>query len=243
MCLWSVLTSLPLGVSSSSGLFLLTNFSLDISFSWPLYLDNWQLFPLPFSNNSSSCRLSLDAIHSFQNQISMSQQEKIERVRFLSIKKIYAENRTRQNWRKHRQTAALCNNSIEKVTFRPQFDCAQLLFPFPFSLFSFLFSLLHSPLLSSPLLFSSLLFSPLLCSALLFSTLLYSFSAFLRSPWCWSFSAKHPLEKLAQTSPNIGPGGAASWERSWASGKAASTAGLCFCVYVFACVVQIPYHR
>ena len=216
----------------------LDKFSLDISFSWPLYLDNWQLFPLPFSNNSSSCRLSLDAIHSFQNQISMSQQEKIERVRFLSIKKIYAENRTHQNWRKHRQTAALCNNSIEKVTLRPQFDCAQLLFPFPFSLFSFLFSLLPSPLLCS-----SLLFSSLLSFALLFSSLLYSFSAFLRSPWCWSFFAKHPLEKLAQTSPNIGPGGAASWERSWASGKAASTAGLCFCVYVFACVVQIPYHR
>ena len=154
--------SLHLRVSFSWPIFLF------ISFSWPLYLDNWQLFPLPFSNNSSSCRLSLDAIHSFQNQISMSQQEKIERVRFLSIKKIYAENRTRQNWRKHRQTAALCNNSIEKVTFRPQFDCAQLLFPFPFSLFSFL----SSTPLSSPLLCSSLLSSPLLCSSLLYSSLL-----------------------------------------------------------------------
>ena len=100
----------------------------------------------------------------------MSQQEKIERVRFLSIEKIYAENRTRQNWRKHRQTAALCNNSIEKVTFRPQFDCAQLLFPFPFSLFSFL----SSTPLSSPLLCSSLLFSSLLSFALLFSSLLFS---------------------------------------------------------------------
>lgn len=154
MCLRSVLTSLPLGVSSSSGLFLLTNFSLDISFSWPLYLGNWQLFPLPFSNNSSSCRLSLDAIHSFQNQISMSQQEKIERVRFLSIKKIYEENRIErakigENIAKqqHCATIQLRKSHWGRNSTALNFSS---LFPFPFSLFS---------LLSSPLLFSSLLFS------------------------------------------------------------------------------------